>query len=58
MGHWWEWSKYTLPSGKTLHDVKSLVPPTFRMALHRHCSVTRILKELAGTLRGLHNDYF
>jgi len=25
MGLWWEWSKYTLPSGKTVDDVKNLV---------------------------------
>jgi len=25
MGLWWEWSKYTLPSGKTIDDVKNLV---------------------------------
>ena len=25
MGLWWEWSKYTLPSGKTVDDVKTLV---------------------------------
>jgi len=25
MGFWWEWSKYTLPSGKTVDDVKTLV---------------------------------
>ena len=25
MGFWWEWSKYTLPSGKTVDDVKNLV---------------------------------
>ncbi len=25
MGLWWEWSKYTLPSGKTVDDVKNLI---------------------------------
>ena len=25
MGLWWEWSKYTLTSGKTVDDVKNLV---------------------------------
>ena len=25
MGLWWEWSKYTLPSGKTVDDVKTLI---------------------------------
>ena len=25
MGLWWEWSKYNLPSGKTVDDVKNLV---------------------------------
>jgi hypothetical protein len=25
MGLWWEWSTYTLPSGKTIDDVKNLV---------------------------------
>ncbi len=25
MGLWWEWSKYNLPSGKTIDDVKNLV---------------------------------
>lgn len=25
MGLWWEWSNYTLPSGKTVDDVKNLV---------------------------------
>jgi hypothetical protein len=25
MGLWWEWSKYSLPSGKTVDDVKNLV---------------------------------
>jgi hypothetical protein len=25
MGLWWEWSRYNLPSGKTVDDVKNLV---------------------------------
>jgi hypothetical protein len=25
MGLWWEWKKYTLPSGKTVNDVKNEV---------------------------------
>jgi hypothetical protein len=25
MGLWWEWSKYALPSGKTVDEVKDLV---------------------------------
>jgi len=25
MGLWWEWSRYTLPSGKTIDDVKNLI---------------------------------
>ena len=25
MGLWWKWSKYTLPSGKTVDDVKNLI---------------------------------